>query len=97
MSVSFTTSGEIFPVKAAMKINSSNEQHLTAMFQKFLFSSRGCCCYCSFFFFVIVVVSCFFFRYWPDCIASSDIFFTTCNDLNELKDKAEKASPLTNG
>ena len=83
MCVSFTTSGEIFPVKAAIKINSSNEQHLTAMFQKFLFT--------------VVVVSSFFFRYWPDCIASSDIFFTTCNDLNELKDKAEKASPLTNG
>ena len=94
MSVSFTTSGEIFPVKAAIKINSSNEQHLTAMFQKFLFTvvvvTVG-------FFFVIVVVSCFFFRYWQDCIASSDIFFTTCNDLNELKDKGEKASPLTNG
>ena len=38
MCVSFTTSGEIFPVKAAIKINSSNEQHLTAMFQKFSFT-----------------------------------------------------------
>ena len=65
-----------------MKINSSNEQHLTAMFQKFLFSSQ-----------LLLLVA--FFRYWPDCIASSGIFFTTCNDLNELKDKAEKANPLT--
>lgn len=74
MCVSFTTSGEIFSVKTAVKINSSNEQHLTAMFQKFVFS---CCCYCScFFLFFIVVVSCFFFRYWPDCIASSGIFFS---------------------
>lgn len=40
MCVSFTTSGEIFSVKTALKINSSNEQHLTAMFQKFLLSSR---------------------------------------------------------
>ena len=40
MCVSFTTSGEIFSVKTATKINSRNEQHLTAMFQKFLFSSR---------------------------------------------------------
>ena len=50
MSVSFTTSGEIFPVKAAIKINSSNEQHLTAMFQKFLFT-------------VVVVTVGFFFCY----------------------------------
>ena len=65
------------------------------------------CCYCSCllllfvavvcFFFVIFVVSCFFFRYWPDYIASSGIFFTTGNDLNELKDKAKKANRLTNG
>ena len=40
MCVSFTTSGEIFSVKTSVKINSSNEQHLTAMFQKFVFSSR---------------------------------------------------------
>ena len=40
MCVSFTTSGEIFSVKTVLKINSSNKQHLTAMFQKFSLSSR---------------------------------------------------------
>ena len=77
-----------------------NEQHLTVMFQKFLFSSRLLLLLKLLFFllvFVIVVVSCFFFGIGQTILQVQVFFSPQVNDLNELKDKAEKANPLTNG